>query len=360
MGRGGGSGGSGSSGGRSGGSSGSGRSSGSHSFSGRSSVGGRGGGSSSSRGGGGGSSRGGGSPGGYSGGGYGYGGGGPHPGYRGGYDTGPRYGSRRYYGGGRYYYYGGGIRFLNALVVIIVLLIVVFIVYSARGGLGSNITASTQAREPLAKGIASQTEYIRDDARWLGSAKSVESSMKYFYSKTGVQPYLWIADVIDDRKDLKYPDLEQYMEQEYQEMFSDEGHMIVMFYEPYEGEYETAILVGSAARTVIDAEAQEIILDYLDSYYYDDGLDDAGYFNKVFTKSADRLMEVTKPWYSGLIAFVVVAIVVIVILLVFIRMLKRKAEKRRADAELLNADVSEIGGADAASRLADKYDDRGL
>jgi uncharacterized membrane protein len=353
MGRGGGGGSSGGGGGSRGGSSGGfgGRSSGSHSFSGRSSSGGRGGGSSSGRGGGSSSGGFGGGWGvsssrGYSGG---YGGGYGRRGY--GYQ-GPGYRRPRYYGYGGY---GTGLRFVNGLIGFVIVILIVIFVYASQGSNGS-VSSSTVAREPLAKGIASETEYVRDDAQWLGSTSALTNSMKYFYGKTGVRPYLWIADEIGDSKDLSYSDLEQYMEDEYAKVFTDEGHMIVMFYEPYPEEYETAILTGSAARAVIDAEAQEIILDYLDYYYQDDALDDSEYFEQVFTNSADRLMDVTKPWYSGLVIFVVAAAVILVILVAAARVLKRKAEKRLADAELLKTDVESIGVEDAASRLADKYD----
>ncbi|MDR0425452.1 MAG: hypothetical protein LBH39_08410, partial [Clostridiales Family XIII bacterium] len=115
-------------------------------------------------------------------------------------------------------------------------------------------------REALPASVVSETDYIRDDARWLDNAGVARSGMRYFFKETGVQPYLWITEDINGSRDAGWDEIEAAMEEMYRKEFTDEGHMIVLFYEPYPEEYKTAYLAGSAAKGVIDDEASQIIL----------------------------------------------------------------------------------------------------
>lgn len=370
MGRGGRSGGSsggGARGGGSGGRSSGGRSSGSHSFGGRSSSAGRGGSSgggfggarsSGSSGGGFGGVRGGGS----SGGGF---GGVRSGGFGGGVRHGGRYGGN-YGGAGHYGGSGGGRRSYGgtrgslagclsaAIVLIILIVIVVFLAYPRMNG-GGAITASTYQREALPQSAVNETEYLRDDAHWLDNGNVAISGMRYFFKKTGVQPYLWITEELNGSKDASWEEIEAAMDEVYAEEFTDEGHLIILFYEAYPEEYKTAYLAGSAAKAVIDDEASQIILDYLDEYYYSD-MSENEYFAKVFEKSADRMMTVETSPLTIVLIIVGALAALIIVYAIIAAVLKNRRLKRQQDIEILNADVGKIGG-DEASRLADKYDD---
>ena len=295
-----------------------GRSSGGRSFGGRSSSGGRGSGLRS----GGGSSSGGSS----------FGGG------RGGY-------------GGR----GGGIAPGGIAAIIIVLVMIAGIAFLMAGGSSGSVARSSYRREPLPEDAVNEGEYLRDDARWIDHVSMVKNSMRYFYRKTGVQPCLWITQSIGGSKDASWEAIEAAMEALYEEEFTDEGHLIVLFYEPRENEYKTAYLAGSAAKTVIDDEAAEILLDYLDKYYYSSGMKDDEYFSTVFTKTADRIMNVTMA--PGLIvAFIAGALALLAILtVVLVTVLKHRRLKRQQDIEILNTEVGKLGE-DPASELAKKYE----
>jgi hypothetical protein len=297
-----------------------GRSSGSRSFGGRSSSGGRGGGLSGRSGSGG------------------FGFGGPIRGYGGG----------GYRGGG--YRGGPGISLFVIIAIIIVILAV--LMFNVNGS--SAVTRSTYQREPLPAGIVHETEYIQDDADWLGNSSSVRASMRSFYQATGVQPYLWITELVNDSRDASWEDIEAAMEALYQSAFTDEGHLIILFYEPYENIYRTAYLAGSAAKTVIDDEAANIILDYFDRYYYSD-MDDDAYFSAVFSDSATRIMHVTRDMKVVLV-FAAAGLVCLFIVYKIIAMLFRQRNlKRQQDITILNTDVDKIN-VDAASTLADKYE----
>ncbi|MDR1572395.1 MAG: hypothetical protein LBS32_07710 [Clostridiales Family XIII bacterium] len=316
-----------------------GRSFGSHSFGGRSGSGGRGGGSGM-------------------GGGFGRGGGGL-------FGSGAGRQTRSTYigpifmsgggGGNRAGGPAGGGRRPSCLLTLLVAAVIVIALLIMLNYQGDSVTRSSYQREPLPAGIAKETEYIRDDPNWLDNANLVRSGMRAFFKETGVQPYLWIAEEINGSKDASWAEIEAAMEELYQSEFSDEGHLIVLFYEPYEGRYKTAYLAGSAARAVIDDEAAQIILDYLDEYYYSD-YGDNQYFAAVFEKSAARIMHVQKDMRIVL-AFVAAGLILLFIAYRIVTMLlKQRNIKRQQDIDILNADVDGFDD-DEASRLAKKYKD---
>jgi hypothetical protein len=180
------------------------------------------------------------------------------------------FGGRRWFGrGGGGEWGGGGWEWVPLLVVsffiIFIALYVGSVIYHVWGG---PITGSSYQRTPLPAGAVNETAYIRDDADWLAGENSVENSMRNFFKATGVQPYLWITEKINGSRDASWEEIEKAMNTLYQEQFTDEGHLILLFYEPSKGVYKTAYLAGSAAKTVIDDEASRIILDYFDKYYY--------------------------------------------------------------------------------------------
>jgi hypothetical protein len=296
-----------------------GHSSGGHSFGGRSGFGGRGGGGNF------GNFSSGGSGGGFHFGGFGFG---------------------RPFGG------GGGSGWIVILVIAIVLGWGVF--GAGSGGGDGSIAASSYQREPLPDGIVNETEYIKDDGKWLANQKTVRDGMRYFYEKTGVQPYLWITENLDGSRDASWDEIEAAMEGLYKEEFTDEGHLIILFYEPQPGVYKTAYLAGSAAKTVIDEEASRILLDYLDKYYYDNMGEDE-YFAAVFTKSADRIMTVTTDPKLVLVFIVGGLAFLSVISIIIFKALKHRRLKRQQDIEILNMDMSKIGE-DEAAKLARKYE----
>jgi hypothetical protein len=169
-----------------------------------------------------------------------------------------------------------------------------------------------------------------------------------------VQPYLWIAEEINGSRDASWEEIETALNAVYEEKFTDEGHLILLFYEPKKGVYKTSYLAGSAAKTVIDEEASQIILDYFDKYYYSD-LEEDEYFAAVFDKSADRIMSVS----FGL-RHVVMIIAALIVLFILYRtaamILRHRRIKRQQDIDILNTDVHKIGD-DPATRLAEKYKD---
>lgn len=230
------------------------------------------------------------------------------------------------------------------LLITIVFLIILLTNYNS-------VPASTYEREPLAKGIAAETAYLRDDAHWIDNVSQVERAMKYFYSKTGVYPYLWIAESINDSSYVSDAEANTALNALYDEEIDDEGHIIILFLETSSSDYDIYYVAGSAARSVMDQEACDILMNYFVKYYTSD-FDDSQYFAKVFTDTADRIMDKTTP-ISRILIFAAVGLIVLILLLGFIMtMVKRANERKRLNAEILNTPI----GKDDAFNIDDEAD----
>lgn len=337
--------------------------------------GGRGGGGGGSRGGGFGGSRGGGgrsSWGGRGGGSFG-GGGGSRGGSSWGGSSGNRrpvirtgpiftggYGRRRRYGSG---YGGGGSGCGSLFLVLIVMALIVFFLSSVNSGGstgGTSITRSTVEREALPAGAVNETDYYTDATapNWIENSTEMNDGLRHFYNETGVQPHVYITDEINGSRTASMQEVETFANNLYDELFTDEAHLLLIFYEGVPNQYMTYYVTGVQAKQVIDDEAANILLDYIDRNYYDGSLNESQFFSKSFRDAADRIMEVTtSPW----IPVFVIAGVVILIFLLFTWWRKRKEQegiKAKQTEDMLNTPLDTFGTRSEADDLAKKYDDK--
>jgi hypothetical protein len=244
---------------------------------------------------------------------------------------------------------------LKLLLVLIVLAIVMALVQSfgsssGSGGSGSpaQISQVTHTHQKLAKSECDESdEWIDDRADWLDDEPEVVSAMRYFYKKTGSQPYLVIANDVDGKTDFTDAEAEEWVNDIYDEQFSDDGHTVVAFVEYSESEYAYYIVAGRSAQSVIDEEAREIIADEINYWYTDTSLDDNEYFAKVFTESADAIMfdyeETTKTSNSKarmIVLGLTAAGAAVIIGIVVSRTSKRKKEEYEAARKLAETPVS--------------------
>lgn len=279
------------------------------------------------------------------------------PRYSGGYHSHPR---RNVH----VHHYGGGpIGCSFSLVVICVVCILLFLVVS-KGAVqigGSGITPSTVQREPLEATAVITTNYYQDELGWIRSGTKLESGMKEFFKKTGVQPFLYLTDTVNGTHNPSADDMDTYANLLYDELFEDEGHILVLFFE-YEGNpgaYSTWYVCGNQAKTVMDQEACDILLDYIDSYYYSD-LDEDEMFSTAFEKAGERIMTVTK----SPVPMIVVAVCAVVVVIVAFRWWKKAKQQKNLEAaqteRILNTDLNTIsnpGNSSAAKNLESKYNE---
>lgn len=340
--------------------------------------GGRSGGFGGSRGGGGRSSssgRGGGSFGGSSRGGSSWGGGG---GWGGSYNsrpvirTGPIFNSwgssrrRRNFGGGPSGGGGGGGCGSTLITFIVIGFIAVFLLPMIFGGAGnsgnsgnseSSITRSTVEREPLPAGSVNETDYYTDDANWVENQTVMVDGLRHFYNETGVQPHVYITTEINGSSNASMNEVEEYTNELYDELFTDEAHLLLMFYEGSPSNYTTYYVTGTQADQVIDREAADILLDYIDRYYYDMSLNTSEFFSKSFRDAADRIMEVTtSPWIP--VFLVIGGIILVGILFLWWRKRKeQEAIQAKRTEDMLNKPIDTFGTQSEADELAKKYSD---
>lgn len=257
---------------------------------------------------------------------------------------------------------GCGIIPLIIVIIIIVTFVLIAVLASfvggGSGGDGGSLTPSTIVREPLPKGDVNETDYYRDELDWIGNPTKLISGLRHFYQKTGVQPFLYITDNVNGSHFPSMEELDVFANSLYDELFTDEAHLLLVFFE-YENMYMTRYIAGTQAKSVIDMEAGDILLDYIDRYYYDDNLTDEEFFAKSFQDAADRMMKVTRsPWIPVLIVITVLA----VLFLLFIWWKNSKKQKNLEALQtekILNTPLEKFKDKETDD-LAKKYDDKEL
>lgn len=215
------------------------------------------------------------------------------------------------------------------VIIFLVFALVAVVILFSLSGLGSgaggdnSITKSTVEREPLPRGSVVETGYFTDELDWIRNDSALTKGMKNFYMKTGVQPYLYITDTINGSHTPSEEEVEEFAFALYDELFTDEAHLLLIFFE-HNTNYSTWYVTGTQANSVIDSEAADILLDYIDRYYYYDNLSDEEFFSKAFSDAGDRIMTVTRsPWITVLI----IAGIVVILLIGFIWWRKAKQQK---------------------------------
>jgi len=238
-------------------------------------------------------------------------------------------------------------------------LIVIGIVIAAiSSGGGSSITSSTKNRVPLAKGMVHETAYYTDELNWIKSESTLESGMKHFYDKTGVQPYLYLTDTVNGSHSPTQDELAAYANSLYDKLFTDEAHILVVFFEyNSNSQYMDYYVTGTQADTVIDKEAGSILLDYIDRYYYDKSLNEDQFFSKAFSDAADKMMTVTtSPWIPVMIVLGV-GVVLIVGFIWWSNAKRQKELEAKRTEELLNTPLEKFGDKEVED-LAKKYEEQ--
>lgn len=240
------------------------------------------------------------------------------------------------------------------VIAFVILAIALISVFSAPGG-GSGVTPSTIEREPLPPGSVVETGYYTDELGWIRNGTQLTAGMKNFYQQTGVQPYLYLTDNINGSPTPSSDEVEEFAFALYDELFVDEAHLLLIFLE-YQEQYSTWYVTGTQANSVIDTEAADILLDYIDRYYHYDNLSDEEFFSKSFNDAGERIMTVTtSPWIPVLI----VAGIIVILLIGFFWWKKRKEQKNREaeqTKEILNTPLDTFGDS-KVDELADKYND---
>lgn len=200
----------------------------------------------------------------------------------------------------------------------------------------TEVTVSRTEREKVT-GTSTYKDWYEDELNFIGHAADLTDGLKHFYSRTGIQPYVmllnydpsfWSGGKWNENAG------EKYLAQVYEDTFSDNGHMILAYFaceddtEDMDGTFY--LYYGSAAYSVMDAEAETIFWSYFDMNYNDLDLSIPEFIGETFEETADNIMHAGNSEKSGLLKMVaifsVVCIAVIAIAVIVVKKTNGKAE----------------------------------
>lgn len=240
-------------------------------------------------------------------------------------------------------------------------------------------------REKLDTGIAYDSNCIVDEAEWFNNVSKTESDLKYFYDKTGVQPYIYIRAAHSGDSDLlkEQEDYDEYTRDYFENTLGDPSNGFLFIYFD-DGDDDSsndwyAPWSGSQARSVVDKEyAHEIFLSYFEKYWDEYPVDQTDeMFVQTYKSTADTIMTEVKSSDNDvkksitnaikkIVIIVIVVIAVIVVLIILIVFWTKKQQRKKEEAEeterILNTPMQDLVQdameKDRLQELKDKYDNQ--
>lgn len=285
---------------------------------------------------------------------------------------GSSYSSHSSYGGGGFYgsgfyprpprrssvivSHGGNFNAVISLIIFVVVLIAAFGGFpSSNSSSTKSIPKSTQNRERLESGVGYDNNCIVDNIGWFDNVTKTEKSIKKFYDKTGVQPYI-VLNAYDSTL-LTDTAKEEYAKKWYDEHIKNESTFLYMYFAEPDTDNDVGYMAyvnGKQVPSVMDSEAIEIFWAYVDKYWYSDmSTDDM--FTTIFTKTADRIMtKSTTAADVGNNAIKVIGVIIVFagIIVVMVLRRKHKAEEAKETEKILN---TPLNGDSEADDLLKKY-----
>lgn len=282
------------------------------------------------------------------------------------------YSGRSSYGGGGFYggsfyprpprrstvivSHGGSFNAIISLIIFIVVLIAAFGGFpSSNSSSTKSVPKSTQNRERLESGVGYDNNCIVDNIGWFDNVTKAEKSIKQFYDKTGVQPYI-VLNAYDSTL-LTDTAKEEYAKKWYDEHIKNESTFLYMYFAEPDTDNDVGYMAyvnGKQVPSVMDSEAIEIFWAYVDKYWYSDmSTDDM--FTTIFTKTADRIMtKSTTAADVGNNAIKVIGVIIVFagIIVVMVLRRKHKAEEAKETEKILN---TPLNGDSEADDLLKKY-----
>ena len=267
--------------------------------------------------------------------------GGPGVGGPGGW--GPRWGGPRrrwrgpiFPGGG----FGGPGGCSTVILLVIIILAVISCVAPDWGSSRQDIDVTVSRTERTAvTGTKTYSNWYLDELGFIDHDTDLIDGLKYFYSKTGIQPYVMLLDYDEslwDGGNWNEDAAEQYLAQVYADTFSDNGHLIFAYFacendtEDMDGMFY--FYYGSAAYSIMDDEAETIFWSYFDMNYNNLDLSIAEFIGQTFEETADNIMHVGTSGNSPLIkAAAVFAVICVAAIIIGIVVAKRAAKKDNMD-----------------------------
>ncbi|MCL1923996.1 MAG: hypothetical protein FWF50_00265 [Defluviitaleaceae bacterium] len=293
---------------------------------------------------------------------------------RGGFGMG---GMNNNFGGNQNTNRGSGCSIFIVLVILVIAIIMISSMFGGNGGSnfgggnfqnvggisGNQITASTIERTPLPTNSANIVgPWFTDNLGWIQNTTQMEAGLRNFHALTGVRPHVYITDNVNTANFPTTAQVTSFAVELYDELFNDEAHLLLVFFEPLGDNYEIGAAIGNQARSVIDQQALDILFDYIQRYYYIDGLSNEQFFSNAFNSAAERIMYVShNPW--PLVIMVIIGVIGAVLILIILKNWWKKSKaQKNLEAEqtekILNTPLEGFGSTNSvANDLAKKYED---
>lgn len=186
----------------------------------------------------------------------------------------------------------------------IIALIVVFIIIGTgreNGNQGKSEIAQSPTQRTAITGTKTAKEWYLDELSYISHDTDLIDGLKYFYAKTGIQPYVMMLDydaAFWNNGIWNEKAADAYLSQTYQKLFSDNGHMILAYFacendsQDLDGTFY--LYYGSNAYTVMDKEAETIFWGYFDRNYDNLDYSIAEFMGVSFKETADNIMHIEK------------------------------------------------------------------
>lgn len=273
---------------------------------------------------------------------------------------------------------GGCSHFFIAIVIFVIVSIVISVNESmscvSRGidsfSGNTDITESTHTREIIETDESFDSDCIIDELDWLKSVRKTGKSLREFFEKTGVQPYLYFMEYNEELQTSK--DKEKFVEDYfYDNIDKDNAYLMVYFGEENgsDDEFEFYYYAGEAAEDVMDEEASDILSDFFDKYWTDNSNTKDEAIEKAYTDTATRIMykpfgfkdflRIIKNIIIKLLIACVIIIAILVVIVVIISRYQKKKEEEKETERILNTPLEELANQeldDSLKEMMDKYD----
>ncbi len=239
---------------------------------------------------------------------------------------------------------------LNTILIVVMILSIIFMFFNFTL---YSISKNRVQRVPLNSSDIVETDYYTDELNWINNPSVLKKGMKEFYKKTGVQPYLYITDNIGTGSYATNDEIIAFADNKYNELFKDESHILVIFYEKNES-YRTYALSGVNANAVIDGDARSILLKKIDEYYFDSSLEDEEYFSQAFSTASNIIMS-KPPTLIGSISVPFIFFIGSIAILIAIKKKQKQEKKDKELKEMLDKELDTFGDTEVEN-LAKKYE----
>lgn len=256
--------------------------------------------------------------------------------------------SGRFYGGGRSSGKGCGCLSVFAVIFLVLCIISVIIPRGSdtdRPDKLDGIAVTATERTKVSDTVAYKDWYV-DQLGWIDHEKDLTDGLKYFYSQTGIQPYVMLLSYdpsfwVDGQ--WQESAANEYLAQTYASTFSDNGHMILAYFacendtEDMDGTFY--IYYGSSAYSVMDSEAESIFWSYFEMYYNDLDMSIPEFIGTAFRNTADNIMhtgaaspiDTSSPmWIAGKIGAVLLFLALIFLI---IRAMRSRRQRNSEEYE---------------------------